>query len=128
MQTGSSETLIGWKSGKTTHVPRWDRVEERGYGLRDDILLLLRGKKLFETGLNGIYHPRQLTDWLLVEVALLLIGQTVHRLNRVLGFFSCRRNWDPEGLGGPNSNEGKDTVVFYRYTRIIVNVLCGIAS
>jgi hypothetical protein len=27
MQTGSSETLIGWKSGKTTYVPPWDRME-----------------------------------------------------------------------------------------------------
>ncbi len=25
MQTGSSETLIGWKCGKTTYVPLWDR-------------------------------------------------------------------------------------------------------
>ncbi len=27
MQTGSSETLIGWKSGKTTQVPLWGRME-----------------------------------------------------------------------------------------------------
>ncbi len=27
MQTGSSETLIGWKSGKTTYVPLWDPME-----------------------------------------------------------------------------------------------------
>jgi hypothetical protein len=27
-------------------------------------------------GLNGIYLPMQLTDWLLVEVALLLIGRS----------------------------------------------------
>jgi hypothetical protein len=27
MQTGFSETLIGWKSGKTTYVPLWDRME-----------------------------------------------------------------------------------------------------
>jgi hypothetical protein len=27
MQTGSSETFIGWKSGKTTYVPLWDRME-----------------------------------------------------------------------------------------------------
>ncbi len=53
-QTGSSETLIGWKSEKNTFVPLWDRMEgawlytlvkpllsifvtkwrERGYGLR----------------------------------------------------------------------------------------------
>ncbi len=27
LQTGSSETLIGWKSGQTTLVPLWDRME-----------------------------------------------------------------------------------------------------
>ncbi len=27
MKTSSSETLIGWKSGKTTYVPLWDRME-----------------------------------------------------------------------------------------------------
>jgi hypothetical protein len=29
----SSETLIGWKSGKTTFVPVWDEWRKRGYGL-----------------------------------------------------------------------------------------------
>jgi hypothetical protein len=27
MQTGSSGTLIGWKSGQTTFVPLWERME-----------------------------------------------------------------------------------------------------
>ncbi len=27
MQTGSSGILIGWKSGQTTFVPQWDRME-----------------------------------------------------------------------------------------------------
>ncbi len=27
MQTGSLGTLIGWKSGQTTFVPLWDRME-----------------------------------------------------------------------------------------------------
>ncbi len=27
MLTGSSETLIGWKSGKTTYVPSWAQME-----------------------------------------------------------------------------------------------------
>jgi hypothetical protein len=27
MQTGSSGTLIGWKSGQTTYFPLWDRME-----------------------------------------------------------------------------------------------------
>jgi hypothetical protein len=26
-RTGLSKTLIGWKSGKTTYVPLWDRKE-----------------------------------------------------------------------------------------------------
>jgi hypothetical protein len=36
MQTGSSGTLIYWKSGQTTYVPLWDQMRERGYGLRRD--------------------------------------------------------------------------------------------
>jgi hypothetical protein len=27
MKTGSSETLVGWKSGKTTYVPLWNQME-----------------------------------------------------------------------------------------------------
>jgi hypothetical protein len=27
MQTGSSQTLIGWKSDQTTYLPLWDRME-----------------------------------------------------------------------------------------------------
>jgi hypothetical protein len=27
MQTGSSGTLIGWKSGQTTFVPLWNQME-----------------------------------------------------------------------------------------------------
>jgi len=27
MQTGSFETLIGWKSGKTPYVPPWDSLD-----------------------------------------------------------------------------------------------------
>jgi hypothetical protein len=27
MQTGSSDTFIGWKSGKTTYISLWDRME-----------------------------------------------------------------------------------------------------
>jgi hypothetical protein len=27
MQTGSSETLFSWKSGQTTYVPLWDRID-----------------------------------------------------------------------------------------------------
>jgi hypothetical protein len=43
---------------------------------RDDIPLLLEGKKSFLTALDGIYLPGQLTDWPLVDLALLLIGLT----------------------------------------------------
>ncbi len=33
MQTGSSETLTGWKSGETTFVPLRTEWRESGYGL-----------------------------------------------------------------------------------------------
>jgi hypothetical protein len=38
------------------------------------------GQKWFQTGLDEIYLPMQLIDWLLVEVALLLIGLTQRSL------------------------------------------------
>ncbi len=38
MQTGSSGTLIGWKSGQTTFVPLWDRME--GAWLRTQVFLI----------------------------------------------------------------------------------------
>ncbi len=34
METGFSETLIGWKSGKTNFVPLRDWMEGARYGLR----------------------------------------------------------------------------------------------
>jgi hypothetical protein len=34
------------------------------------------GHKWFKSGLKGLYLPMQLTDWLLLEVALLLLGLT----------------------------------------------------
>ncbi len=40
MQTGSSGTLNGWKSGQTTFVPLWDRME--GAWLRT-LFMLQRG-------------------------------------------------------------------------------------
>jgi hypothetical protein len=49
---------------------------------RDDIPLLLGGKKYFKLVLNGIYLPMRLPDWLLVEVALLLIGLTKTSLTK----------------------------------------------
>jgi hypothetical protein len=47
MQTGSSETLIGWISGQTTFVPLWDRIEGAWTLSRDgerDIVLSNFGK------------------------------------------------------------------------------------
>jgi hypothetical protein len=41
---------------------------------REGILLQMGGKKWYESGLNDIYLPIQLPDWLLFEVVLLLIG------------------------------------------------------
>ncbi len=45
-------------------------------GRQKGVPLQMCVQKWFQSGLNGIYFPRQLTDWLLVEVALLLIGLT----------------------------------------------------
>jgi hypothetical protein len=73
--------------------------------------------------------------------SLSIVKSLRHRVDRVLGFFSSRPNWDlppipspageyvppfgsgggethsltGEGVGGPNSDEGTDTVVLYRY-------------
>jgi hypothetical protein len=65
----------------------------------------------------------------------------MHRVDRVLGFFSSRRIWDPPSLtgecsphlvpggihslagelvGGPNSDVGSYTVVLYRYMYFVV--------
>jgi hypothetical protein len=41
---------------------------------REGIPLQISGKKWYESGLNDIYLPIQITDWLLFEVVLLLIG------------------------------------------------------
>jgi hypothetical protein len=51
MQTGSSETLIGSKSGQTTYVPLWHRMEwrERGYGLQS--LRLIQNRNRIHTRL-----------------------------------------------------------------------------
>jgi hypothetical protein len=46
-----------------------------------------------------------------------MFNRFIHRVDRVLGFFSCRPNWDPPtpllaggggGMGGPDSDEGTD--------------------
>ncbi len=36
MQAGSSWTLIGWKSGQTTYVPLWDRMEGTWLRIQDE--------------------------------------------------------------------------------------------
>jgi hypothetical protein len=38
MQTGSSGTLIGWKSGQTTFVPLWDGMEGAWLRIQKDTL------------------------------------------------------------------------------------------
>ncbi len=38
--------------------------------------LQIGGQKWFLSSLNGIYLPMQVTDWLLVQMLLLLISQT----------------------------------------------------
>jgi hypothetical protein len=40
MQTCSSGTLIGWKSGQTTFVPLWDRMEGAGLWTLANILTI----------------------------------------------------------------------------------------
>ncbi len=52
MQTGSSETLIGWKSGKTcTYVPLWDRMEGAWlWTLLGWIVVVSRSNRLFMQG------------------------------------------------------------------------------
>jgi hypothetical protein len=41
MQTGSSKTLIGWKSGKTTYVPPWDRMGGASFAVCSAVLSAL---------------------------------------------------------------------------------------
>jgi hypothetical protein len=59
----------------TTHEREW-RNPVSELRDRDDIPLLLEVKKLFKLVWVESTFPMQLTDWLLVEVALLLIGLT----------------------------------------------------
>jgi hypothetical protein len=49
MQTGSSGTLIGWKSGQTTFVPLWDRMEVAWLRTRYAVNCLIREKQLLLT-------------------------------------------------------------------------------
>ncbi len=52
MQTGSSGILIGWKSGQTTFVPLWDRMEGawRGRWGQMKWKSVWRGKNILFTG------------------------------------------------------------------------------
>ncbi len=62
MQTGSSGTLIGWKSGQTTFVPLWDRME--GAWLRTQVW-------------NRVSSVRRLVDYkLLLSVDITFIKMT----------------------------------------------------
>jgi hypothetical protein len=44
--------------------------------VKEGIPFQMGGQNWLESGLNGIYLLMQLTDWLLIAVALLLIGLT----------------------------------------------------
>jgi hypothetical protein len=79
MQTGSSGTPIGWKSGQTTFVPLWDRMEGawlRTLSSETTFHYCWRVKSIFKLVWMNSTSPIHLIDWLLVEVALLLIGLT----------------------------------------------------
>ncbi len=73
MQTGSSGTLIGWKSGQTTFVPPWDWME--GAWLRTLVSILISSLA------NGILHQ-------------LALGDVLRPSRRGPGIFCSRRNWD----------------------------------
>jgi hypothetical protein len=62
------------------------------------------------TGLNGIYLPMQLTDWLLVEAALLLIGLTQISLTKS-GFDH------PSVIESGCGSRGSDTLCLTRFDR-----------
>jgi hypothetical protein len=65
MQTGSSGTLIGWKSGQTTFVPLWNRTE--GAWLRTQ-LCTWRPNKFWRS--NSI--PMTVTEPILVPAAFVI--------------------------------------------------------
>ncbi len=46
MQTGSSGTLIGWKSGQTTFVPLWDRMEGEWLWTQDNMVARLQSTRV----------------------------------------------------------------------------------
>ncbi len=50
MQTGSSWTLIGWKSGQTTFVPLWDWME--GAWLRTQDIIIVLPEENFNAGVD----------------------------------------------------------------------------
>ncbi len=61
MQTGSSGTLIGWKSGQTTFVPLWDRMEgawlrtQDRHRIRKCLLCLRPSIKIKDDIQNSVY-------------------------------------------------------------------------
>jgi hypothetical protein len=71
MQTGSSGTLIGWKSGQTTFVPLWDWME--GAWLRTqgwetltpnlDKIILPRSQKILVCA-SKIYFDSDTKKWM----------------------------------------------------------------
>ncbi len=61
MQTGSSGTLIGWKSGQTTFVPLWDWME--GAWLRTQFSTL--GSNPEAADMNGRFQMQGGKNWFL---------------------------------------------------------------
>jgi hypothetical protein len=57
MQTGSSGTLIGWKSGQTTFVPLWDRMEGAWLRTLSGVSLLLLNHTLRLTPFLSLSPP-----------------------------------------------------------------------
>jgi hypothetical protein len=81
MQTGSSGTLIGWKSGQTTFVPLWDRmggawlrtppfVRKKNYSVGARIFKRLRGPRIdFNESIPPAY-----VAWIGGTTTLILLG------------------------------------------------------
>ncbi len=76
MQTGSSGTLIGWKSGQTTFVPLWDWME--GAWLRTQL-----GMGQFINGecVLGISRQQSNLLYILWEFILVTISSRINKQN-----------------------------------------------
>ncbi len=101
MQSGSSGTLIGWKSGQTTFVPLWDRME--GAWLRTLYRHFLRSQ---ETRLNEALCTAYILQStcpivMIVVMRTHLIKFVSHRLREINDFdFDLIWFVSDKGLGG----------------------------